>query len=50
MENAKEQESTFLETSEDFIPTISDDEQEEIEKLHGDSLDRPRNEEDYEPL
>ena len=41
---------TFLETSENFIPTISDDEQEEIEELYGASLDKSRNEEDYEPL
>ena len=41
---------TLDEASKDFISTISDDEAEEIEDLYRDSLNKPRNEEDYELL
>ena len=33
-----------------LIPTLSDDEQKELEGLHGNSLDNPIIEKDFEPL
>jgi|ETNmetMinimDraft_20_1059909.scaffolds.fasta_scaffold557008_1 hypothetical protein len=41
---------TLSEFKEDSIPTVSDEEQSEIEKLHGDSLNEPYNPEDYESI
>ena len=38
------------EVNEDRIPEVSVDEAEEIEGLHGDSLDKTRDIEDYESL
>ncbi|MAG01735.1 hypothetical protein CMI42_00180 [Candidatus Pacearchaeota archaeon] len=41
---------TVREANGGSIPFLSDEEQAELEGLHGDSLDEPRNLEDYEPL
>jgi len=41
---------TIREANGDFIPDLSDDEQEELDKLHGESLNRPINKEDFVPL
>lgn len=38
------------EINHDNIPNLSDDEENELENLHGDSLDKPINKEDFEPL
>ncbi|MEN7981869.1 MAG: hypothetical protein ABFQ65_00285 [Nanoarchaeota archaeon] len=38
---------TINEVSERFIPFISQDEQEEIEKIHGKNLEEEYNKEDY---
>jgi hypothetical protein len=39
-----------MKEGENNIPFMLDDEQNELEELHAESLDKPRNLNDYEPL
>jgi len=41
---------TVNEACEDFIPRLSDDEQEELDRLHGESLSKPINKDDFVAL